>query len=67
MTLKLFILVTKNSFKCLKWNQKEINITGKYLNDLRFTNNIVLIAQSKEELTEMLPEVEDISNRTELI
>lgn len=55
---KLFTTVLDYAMKSLNWNRKGININGKYLNHLRFADDIVIITQDKNELQDMLRELE---------
>lgn len=54
---KLFTLVLEDVFKELAWEQKGIKIDGPYLNNLRFVDDIVLIASDINELKEMLEQL----------
>ena len=44
-------------FKKLNWTNKGIKINGAYLNNLKFADDLVLIAISKEKLKEMIMEI----------
>jgi len=57
MSPKLFITVHEYAFKQLEWEQRGINIDGKRLNNLRFADDIVLIADDIQEAQEMLTEL----------
>lgn len=61
MSSKLFTLVLKDVFEKLNWCDKDILINGKNLNHLRYVDDIVLISESKEEIEEMLLELEEES------
>lgn len=58
---KLFTLAMENAFKSLSWDQKGIKIDGKYLNHLRFADDIVLFSSDPAELTTMLQELRVVS------
>lgn len=58
---KLFTLALEDVFKKLEWSKKGINIDGRYLNHLRFADDIVLISNNLEELREMLTELKTAS------
>jgi len=44
---KLFTLASENIFKTMSWEDKGINVKGTPLNHLRFADDIVLIATSR--------------------
>lgn len=54
---KLFTLSLENIFKEFDWNHKGMKIYGENLNHLRFADDITIIANSQEELLEMLDEL----------
>jgi hypothetical protein len=60
---KLFTLAMEDIFKNLKWKDKGININGERLNHLRFADDVILLAESFEELSEMLCELDEESNK----
>ncbi|XGW20478.1 hypothetical protein V3C99_003905 [Haemonchus contortus] len=45
----------------LDWDDKGINIDGRKLSNLRFADDIVLISQNREELQQMVEELDDVS------
>ncbi|XGW33932.1 hypothetical protein V3C99_018005 [Haemonchus contortus] len=45
----------------LDWDDKGINIDGRKLANLRFADDIVLISQNREELQQMVEELDDVS------
>ena len=47
----------------ISWKQ---NCQGKYINDLRYTDDITLMAESKEELKNLLMKVEEESEKVGL-
>lgn len=49
-SLKLFTLAIENVFKQLSWSKKGVNLDDKNLTHLRYTDDIVIIAESEEEL-----------------
>ena len=51
---KLFTSALEDMFKTLDWKGKGININGEYISHLRFADDIVLMAESLEELNQML-------------
>lgn len=59
---KLFTLALENIFKKLDWSNMGININGKFLNHLRFADDIVLIAPNMEQLEIMLTQLDAISS-----
>lgn len=50
-------------FKNLDWDKKVIKINGEYLNNLRFADDVVLIASKKEELENM---IRDLHNKVQI-
>lgn len=58
---KLFTLALEDVFKWPEWDNKEVNIDGYYLNHLRFADDIVLIANSTNELKETLQKLNQTS------
>lgn len=44
----------ENILRKLDWNDKRLSIAGEYLNHLRFADDIVLLAQSPEELQQLI-------------
>jgi len=41
----------------MNWEEKRINVNGQYLSNLRFADDLVLFAETKEELKDMLQEL----------
>ena len=41
-------------FKTLRWDRMGINVNGEYLTYLRFADDIVIMAQSLQDLQKML-------------
>lgn len=64
---KLFTLVLEDASKALNWQGKGINIQGKYLQNLRFADDIVMFASNGEKLTEMLEQLQEKSARVRLV
>lgn len=58
---KLFTLALEDVFKKLDWQNNGINIDGVRLNHLRFADDIVIIANTGEELKNMLQELHGAS------
>ena len=50
----LFNCVLESVFREMNWVGIGIHINGKYLNNLRYADDIILIAKSKQELNEMI-------------
>lgn len=55
----LFNCVLENKMKKLQWEEKKfgIRINGKYLSNLRFADDVIIIAKSSEELTQQIKEL----------
>ncbi|XP_030754980.1 uncharacterized protein LOC115881577 [Sitophilus oryzae] len=60
---KLFNQALEDVFKNLDWEEKGIKICGQYLNQLRYADDIALISEKKEELVEMLEELDTAARR----
>lgn len=60
---KLFTNALEDMFKTLDWKEKGLNINGEQLSHLRFADDIVLMAESLQELEEMLTTLADASRR----
>ncbi|XGW15440.1 hypothetical protein V3C99_001145 [Haemonchus contortus] len=58
---KLFTTALNHAMLQLDWDDKGINIDGRKLSNLRFANDIVLISQNREELQQMVEELDDVS------
>ncbi len=54
----LFYCALEEIFRGLNWEKNGININGEYLNNLRFAEDVVLIAKDKEELHTMIEELD---------
>ena len=58
--IKHFMVILKkinlSIVRGLNWEKKGIKINGSYLSQLRFTDDVVVIAKSPEELQEMIQE-----------
>lgn len=53
----LFSAVLEDVFKKLNWHNRGINISGNFLNNLRFADDIVLFSHNHQELQNMLNEL----------
>lgn len=51
---KLFTACLQEIFRTLDWEEKGININGEYLSNLRFADDIILVAETAEELQSMI-------------
>lgn len=58
---KLFITVLEYIMKNLKWTRKGIFINGKYLNNLRFADDIVIFSETPAQLEIMINDLNNIS------
>jgi len=63
MSPKIFMTVLEYAFKQLEWEQRCINIDDKRLNNLRFADDIVLIADDIQEAQEMLTELANATTK----
>lgn len=60
---KLFTLVLEDILRSLHWEDYGISVLGRRLNNLRYADDIVLLASSPDELQHMMQELSDASNR----
>jgi hypothetical protein len=60
---KLFTNAMENIFKTLNWKGRGININGEYISHLRFVDDIVIMAETLQELQLMLNHLADSSAR----
>ncbi|CAK1586319.1 unnamed protein product [Parnassius mnemosyne] len=60
---KLFTAALEDVFKLLDWKGYGININGEYITHLRFADDIVLMAESLEDLSTMLNDLNSVSQR----
>jgi len=54
---KLFTVALEDVFRRLDWDKKGLRVDGRYLSNLRFADDTVLISSTKEELIEMLADL----------
>ncbi|CAK1580164.1 unnamed protein product [Parnassius mnemosyne] len=60
---KLFTAALEDAFKLLDWKGYGININGEYITHLRFADDIVPMAESLEDLSTMLNDLNSVSQR----
>ena len=60
---KLFTTSLESVFKKLNWNEMGININGKFLNHLRFADDIILIAADLDQLQTMMNQLHQESSK----
>jgi len=60
---KLFTTTLESVFKKLDWSEMGININGKYLNHLRFADDIVLMAVDLDQAEVMLRQLNEEANK----
>ena len=53
-------------FENLNWQKHEIEIEGKFLNELRFADDVILISQMKEDLKKMMENLFDTCKKSGL-
>lgn len=63
---KLFTLALEDVFKQVNWENKGLNIDGRYLSHLRFADDIVIISNNLNELSDMLLELKVMSEKVGL-
>ena len=63
---KLFTATLENAFKLLEWKGFGINVNGKYITHLRFADDIVVMANSMEDLSTMLEGLNRVSQQVGL-
>ena len=64
---KLFTACLERAFRQLNWSEKGIKIDGEYLSHLRFADDIIIFASTKEELQQMLTELNEASKSVGLL
>lgn len=57
VSANLFNAVLEEIFKSMNWENKGIKVDGKWLSNLRFADDVVLISSSLDELQEMAEEL----------
>ncbi|XP_046976516.1 uncharacterized protein LOC124542632 [Vanessa cardui] len=60
---KLFTNEMEDMFKTLNWKGRGININGEYISHLRFADDIVIVAETLQDLQQMLNDLADSSMR----
>ncbi|CAH2083561.1 unnamed protein product [Euphydryas editha] len=63
---KLFTTALEDVFKTLDWGGRGINVNGDYISHLRFADDIVIFAETLEELGQMLSSLNESSRRVGL-
>ncbi|KAJ2937651.1 hypothetical protein O0L34_g19326 [Tuta absoluta] len=63
---KLFTNAMEDAFKLLEWEELGININGEYITHLRFADDIVVMAESFEDLSKMLQDLNRVSQQVGL-
>ncbi len=63
---KLFTAALEDAFKLLEWKGSGININGEYITHLRFADDIVVMAESLEDLSTMLDDLCRVSQQVGL-
>lgn len=62
----LFNIALEEVFRKLDWEGRGLNINGSWLSNLRFADDVVVLANNKEELTKMLKELYEESKKAGL-
>lgn len=63
---KLFTTLLEDVFKLLEWDGLGININGEYMTHLRFADDIVVMAETLEDLSRMLDDLSRVSQQVGL-
>ncbi|CAH2090098.1 unnamed protein product [Euphydryas editha] len=63
---KFFIAVLQDIFSKINWDQKGILLNGKYLNHLRFADDIAILAETPKDLKEMVTTLDHESKKVGL-
>ncbi|XP_063539716.1 uncharacterized protein LOC134748833 [Cydia strobilella] len=63
---KLFTAALEDAFKVLDWKGRGINVNGEYITHLRFADDIVVMAETMEDLSAMLADLSRVSERVGL-
>ena len=63
---KLFTAALEDVFKVLDWRGLGINVNGEYITHLRFADDIVVMAETMEDLSTMLDDLSRASGRVGL-
>lgn len=63
---KLFTSALEDVFKLLNWHGYGININGEYITHLRFADDIVIMAESMDDLGTMLRDLNTVSQQVGL-
>ncbi|WP_337242217.1 reverse transcriptase domain-containing protein, partial [Proteus faecis] len=61
-----FTAALEDAFKPLEWKGCGININGEYITHLRFADDIVVMAESLEDLSTMLNDLNEVSRQVGL-
>lgn len=67
LSSNLFNAVLEEVFRNLEWEGRGLKIDGKWLNNLRFADDIVLISENKDEVQKMLEELTKACRRVGLV
>ncbi|CAK1601779.1 unnamed protein product [Parnassius mnemosyne] len=62
----LFNAVLEKNFINMSWSNKGLRINGRYLNNLRFADDVIIVAETTEVLEHMLREFENKCRETGL-
>ncbi|XP_052737833.1 putative uncharacterized transposon-derived protein F52C9.6 isoform X1 [Bicyclus anynana] len=63
---KLFTAALEDVFKLLDWDGLGININGEYITQLRFADDVVIMAQTLDDLSTMLNDLSSVSQQVGL-
>jgi hypothetical protein len=66
LSLKVFVAALEDMLKLLDWSGFGIKINGEYMTYLRFADDIVVMAETLEDLSTMLEDLKRVSQEVGL-
>ncbi|GJQ83967.1 hypothetical protein Trydic_g8703 [Trypoxylus dichotomus] len=67
MSPNLFDIILESVFKQLNRDQEGVNIDGKYLNNLRFADDVVLVSDGLREMKVLLNILQEVCGSSETL